>query len=49
MTGVKQVKYSKVKGRVPVGKPRKTWDDVLRKDLESIGIDRQVARTDAVW
>jgi len=38
-----------VEGRVPVGRPRKIWDEVLRKGLESKGTDRLVAFGHVAW
>ena len=34
-----------VKGRVPVGKPRKTLDEIRRKDLDSKAIDEELHLT----
>ncbi len=40
---VKTVTYSELEGKVPESRPRKIWDEVLRKDLENKGIVRHVA------
>lgn len=42
-------KYFEVEGRMLVDRLRKTWHEVLRKDLESQGIDRQVVLNYVAW
>lgn len=34
-----------VEGRVPLGTPNETWDEVLKKDLRNKGLDRLVICT----
>lgn len=48
MTGKSVFQHFKPKGRVPVGKSKTTWDEVLRKDIESKGLAtcHQVTKTD---
>lgn len=41
---MKRFKHFEVEGRMTMDRARKTWDKVLKKDLETKGIDRQVAR-----
>lgn len=35
----KHYKHIEVEGRVPEGRPRKIWDEVLRKNLENQGMN----------
>ena len=42
---VRCVKHFELKGRISLERPRKTWDGILRKDLERNGTDRQVVCT----
>lgn len=39
MMSRKSVKCTEEEDKVPVGKPKKTWHEVLRKDLQSRGHD----------
>lgn len=43
------IKYFEVKGRMPVDKPKKTWDEVLRRDLETRGLIRKDPQNHAGW
>jgi len=38
-----------VKGRVPRGKPKKTWGEVLHNDLRFKGLNRKSAINRAAW
>lgn len=40
---VKCVKHFIVKSRIPVGKPKNTCHELERKNLESKGLERQIA------
>lgn len=42
---MKWVKHFEVEGRVPVTRPRKTWDETLRKCLESKVLEIQVVHS----
>lgn len=46
---IKHIKHFEVEGRVPVGRPRKTRNNVLRKHLESKWLDKKVAHNHAAW
>lgn len=43
-----QNSYDDNEGRVPRGKPKKTWSDVLMRALEARDLDRQVAQNYAL-
>lgn len=40
---VKIVKHFEVEGRLPIGGPKKAWDEALSTDLYSKVLDRQIA------
>lgn len=41
---MKHVKHFEVEGAVPEDRPKNTWDKILRKELQSQGLDdRQVS------
>ena len=46
---VKRCRSVPVEGAVPRGRPRKTWDQTLRADLESKNLTREAALDRAAW
>jgi len=39
----RSVDEMEVSGKRKVGRPRKTWKDIVKRDLELIGVDESVA------
>jgi len=35
--GVYRVLVGKLKGRIPLGRPRRRWDDNIKMDLQKVG------------
>ena len=46
---VKRVRGVNVEGAVARGRPKKTWDEVIQRDLRDLGLNRETARDRAVW
>lgn len=46
---VKRVRNMNVEGVVARGRPKKTWDEVVRKDLRDMGLNRETAKDRAAW
>jgi len=43
------VEEMEVRGKRTVGRPRKTWKDIVKRDLELIGVDESVAMDRGRW
>jgi len=43
------VEEMEVSGRRKVGRPRKTWKDIVKRDLELLGVDESVALEKGRW
>ena len=46
---VKRVRNVNVEGAVTRGRPKKTWDEVIQRDLRYMNLNRETARDRAVW
>ena len=46
---VKRVSGMNVDGRAIRGRPRKTWDEVIKSDLRVLGLDREAVKDQAAW
>ena len=46
---MKRVSGMNVDGRVIRGRPRKTWEKVIKSDLRVLGLDRKAAKDQAAW
>jgi hypothetical protein len=51
--GVYRVLFGRFKGKTPVGRPRRRWEDNIKTDLREIGIDGanwiQLAQNSVQW
>lgn len=46
---LRHVKHFEMEWWVPAGKQNKTWDEILRKNVESKGLDKPAAHNSAAW
>ena len=46
VSGCRQLK---VEGKRPVGRPRKTWDEVVTEDMEAWNLEREMAQDRVTW
>ena len=46
---LKQVREMKVEGTRKKGRPRLTWQELVRKDMREVGLNREMAGDRAEW